>query len=81
MVQTNDGAVTGLNTIAIYDTVNKTWSPLPHQGLRDPGTNAKVLAIEILYSTVYLGGRFSQTQDDAITGFGNIARLGDLTAP
>jgi len=61
--------VTGLNYIARYDRMGDSWHALPNQGL-----DGDVTALTVSGSDVYVGGRFSQTSDGAVTNLGGIAR-------
>jgi N-acetylneuraminic acid mutarotase len=72
--QTGDGTVTGLNSIARYDTAASTWNALPHQGL-----NGAALALAVVGSDLYVGGGFPQTGDGSLTDLGHIARYDTTT--
>jgi N-acetylneuraminic acid mutarotase len=66
-----DGKVTGLNSIARYDTLTNTWHPLTDNGL-----NGQVLTITATSTVLYVGGGFSQSHGGATSNLNHIARYG-----
>jgi hypothetical protein len=65
--QTADGAVQGLNNIAVLS--NGAWHALPHGGLND-----RVLSLAFNGSDLYVGGFFSATADSAVKNLGLVAK-------
>lgn len=74
--ETSVGAGTNLNRIAVYDTVNNTWSALANHGL-----SGAVLSLAVVtpcpgcLNVVYVGGGFSQTADGSVVNLHHIAKL------
>jgi N-acetylneuraminic acid mutarotase len=58
--QTFDGATTNLNSIARYNTVTNTWSPLAHNGLDNVASRLRVFD-----DLLYVRGQFTGTADGA----------------
>jgi LPXTG-site transpeptidase (sortase) family protein len=75
--QTFDGAVTNLNNIASYD--GSAWHALPHQGLRHAAGGSDVRAMIVYNGSLYVGGTFTQTFDNAVTNLNYIARYDGTT--
>jgi hypothetical protein len=75
--QTSDGAVTGLNSIAVYK--GGAWSALAHGGLASTGGQATVWASTANGSDLYVGGAFTRTADGVLTGLNCIAWYNTLT--
>jgi len=73
--QTADSTVTNLNYIARYSG-GGTWSALTHKGL-----NNGVDALAVMAGDLYVGGRFTQTDDGAVTNLNNIAKWGASVTP
>ena len=71
--QTGDGSLTGLGSIARYDTTAGTWHALPNQGL-DVSIYGGVSALVVSGGDLYVGGVFEQTGDGTLTELGSIAR-------
>jgi len=67
--RTSDGSLTGLGSIARYDTTAGAWNALPNQGL-----DYDVFALVVSGDNLYVGGGFTQTGDGSLTDLGNIAR-------
>lgn len=80
MTQTNDGAVTGLNDVARYDTLTSTWHATPNLGLNSP-TNMGVWEFGPAVGGIYVGGDFIGTADLAINTLGYAALLGGEPPP
>jgi LPXTG-site transpeptidase (sortase) family protein len=74
LFQTYDGATTGLNHIAKYNTITNTWSTLTDNGLDD-----YVYALAVIGNNLYVGGLFTQTSGGATTGLNHIAKYNTLT--
>jgi hypothetical protein len=76
--QTSDGAVTGLNNMAIFNTETNTWSALPNNGLGVEGDEVRTMTF--IGDDLYVGGYFTKTNDGEIT-LNYIARLDTSTTP
>ncbi len=66
---TSDGTTTGLKYIARFSTSDNAWHALAENGL-----NAKVNALAVIGSDLYVGGLFIQTTDNTTPGLNAIAR-------
>ena len=66
---TGDGTLTDLGHIARYDTVAGSWHALYNKGL-----NNWVDALAVSGSDLYVGGRFTHTDDWTVTSMGYVAR-------
>ncbi len=67
--QTSNGTVTNLNSVARYNTLTNTWSPLAGNGL-----NSFVLGLAVQGDNLYVGGDFTQTANGATTNLNYISR-------
>jgi hypothetical protein len=66
--------MTGLTGVARYSTTDGAWHALNNQGL-----NNTVLALAVVGSDLYVGGRFTQTVDGTLANLGHIARYDTST--
>jgi len=71
--QPGDGSATILNHIVRYDTTTPSWHALSNLGLDD-----HVTALMVSGSDLYVGGRFVQTGNGAVTNLNHVARY-DVT--
>lgn len=63
----NPGGLVDLHRIAFLN--GNTWVPLANNGL-----NNNVRSLALIGDDLYVGGHFTKTKDDAVTGLGRIAR-------
>jgi len=67
---TGDWSLGPLGNVARYDTLTRTWHPLPRAGL-----SSIVYAMAAVGTDLYVAGGFSHTGDGAVTDLGNIVRF------
>jgi uncharacterized repeat protein (TIGR01451 family) len=74
--QTFDGSLT-LNNIAKFDTVTRTWSALPNNGLNSSVGNGIAIpgGLATRGNDLFAIGAFTATADNAVTGLNGIAWL------